>query len=117
MAKISQLPQANTIDGTEQMLGVQGGITKRFSASQLKGQKGDTGAQGQKGEASTVPGPRGDRGLAGADGQSAYHVAVANGFSGTEKQWLRSLKSSASDYKPTKTAGATLYLHKTHGGF
>lgn len=28
----------------------------------------------------------------GADGKSAYEVAVANGFSGTESEWLKSLK-------------------------
>jgi hypothetical protein len=69
MAKISQLPQAGTIDGTEQMLGVQGGITKRFSASQLKGIKGDTG-------------------------QNAYQLAVAGGFTGSVSEWLTSLSGS-----------------------
>lgn len=120
MAKISQLPQATTIDGTEQMLGVQSGITKRFNAALLKGIKGDTGATGPTGAtgaASTVPGPQGETGQAGSNGLSAYQIALANGYTGTEKQWLRSLKGSASDYRPTRTAGATLYLHKTHGGF
>lgn len=31
----------------------------------------------------------------GADGKSAYEVAVANGFVGTEKEWLASLKGEA----------------------
>ena len=48
----------------------------------LKGEKGDTGAQGEKG----------DTGAQGADGLSAYQVAVANGFIGTEEEWLESLK-------------------------
>ena len=30
----------------------------------------------------------------GADGKSAYEVAVANGFSGTESEWLLSLKGT-----------------------
>lgn len=64
MAKISQLPAAGTIDGTEQMLGVQNGITKRFSASALKGQKGDTGPQGPQG----LQGIQGERGLTGLQG-------------------------------------------------
>lgn len=36
-------------------------------------------------------GPTGPQGQAGADGLSAYQVAVANGFVGTEAQWLASL--------------------------
>jgi len=47
------------------------------------GQVLDAGvAKGDPGEDSTVPGPEGD---------SAYEVAVANGFVGTEVQWLSSL--------------------------
>ena len=53
----------------------------------LKGEKGDTGAQGEKGET----------GAQGADGLSAYQVAVANGFVGTEEQWLESLKGEKGD--------------------
>lgn len=64
MAKISQLPQATSIDGTEQVLGVQSGVTKRFSASLLKGVKGDTGAQGPQG----IQGIQGERGLTGLTG-------------------------------------------------
>lgn len=36
-------------------------------------------------------GPTGATGPAGADGDSAYEIAVANGFVGTESQWLASL--------------------------
>lgn len=43
-----------------------------------EGVKGDTGATGATGPA-------------GADGDSAYEVAVSNGFIGTEAQWLASL--------------------------
>ena len=38
-----------------------------------------------------LPGASGADGLDGADGASAYEVAVANGFVGTEPQWLASL--------------------------
>jgi hypothetical protein len=38
-----------------------------------------------------IPGPPGDTGGAGADGDSAYEVAVADGFVGTEADWLLSL--------------------------
>lgn len=36
-------------------------------------------------------------GTPGADGKSAYQVAVDNGFSGTEEQWLLSLKGEKGD--------------------
>ena len=39
-----------------------------------------------------VKGDRGDTGLPGEDGDSAYTVAVNNGFIGTETDWLESLK-------------------------
>ncbi len=34
-------------------------------------------------------------GSAGANGKSAYEIAVANGFDGTETQWLASLKGES----------------------
>lgn len=49
------------------------------------GGSGTTGPQGQKGD-------KGDMGLAGADGKSAYEVAQGNGYTGTEVEWLASLK-------------------------
>lgn len=50
-----------------------------------KGDKGDTGAHGPQGE-------KGDTGATGAAGKSAYELAVANGYKGTEAEWLASLK-------------------------
>lgn len=41
---------------------------------------------------SSVPGPKGDKGDTGARGMSAYEVAVANGFTGTESAWLSDLQ-------------------------
>lgn len=52
-----------------------------------KGDKGDTGAQGIQGE-------KGERGL---QGESAYEVAVDEGFIGTEEEWLASLKGDKGD--------------------
>ncbi len=55
-----------------------------------------------------MPGPRGEtgpRGLPGRDGKSAYQLAVEHGFSGTEQEWLASLKGdsggSSKRYGPT----------------
>lgn len=65
-----------------------------------KGDPGEKGADGRDGEqgprgADGAPGPAGKDGVdgaPGADGDSAYTVAVNNGFIGTEEQWLESLK-------------------------
>ena len=42
----------------------------------------------------TIKGEKGDKGDAGTNGKSAYEVAVANGYSGTQAQWLASLKGA-----------------------
>lgn len=49
-----------------------------------KGEAGPQGPQGIQGE----PGPQGPQGL------SAYQVAVNNGFSGSESEWIKSLKGA-----------------------
>jgi hypothetical protein len=66
------------------------------------GAQGPTGAQGPQGVAGAT-GPQGPIGVAGANGAagvngingtngiSAYQVALNNGFTGTEQQWLTSL--------------------------
>lgn len=55
-----------------------------------QGPTGSTGATGATGPAGDT-GPAGSDGAPGADGDSAYAVAVANGFVGTEAEWLTSL--------------------------
>lgn len=57
----------------------------------LPGAKGDTGATGAPG-ANGLPGVKGDTGERGHDGKSAYEIAVANGYIGSEEAWLYSLK-------------------------
>ena len=52
------------------------------------GAKGDKGEQGERG----LTGAKGDKGSDGLDGKSAYQIAVANGFAGSEAAWLLSLK-------------------------
>lgn len=42
----------------------------------------------------TYRGPQGKPGAQGEPGDSAYEIAVANGFKGTEKQWLDSLSAT-----------------------
>ena len=51
-------------------------------------------------------GDKGDTGSRGADGKSAYEVALQNGFTGTEADWLESLKGQKGDIGEPGAAGA-----------
>lgn len=57
-----------------------------------------------KPKVSTIKGEKGDKGDAGTNGKSAYEVAVANGYTGTQAQWLASLKGA--DGAPGKDGSA-----------
>ena len=59
----------------------------------------------KKGGEDGLPGKDGAKGADGADGKSAYQVAVDNGFSGTEPEWLNSLKATGG--LTTEQAAAT----------
>ena len=61
-----------------------------------KGDKGDQGDPGPKGDTGD-PGPKGDKGDTGDPGASAYEIVVAEGFVGTETEWLASLKGDKGD--------------------
>lgn len=63
----------------------------------LTGAKGDKGSDGLKGKdglpgANGADGLPGKNGVDGKDGKSAYQIAVAQGFAGSEAAWLLSLK-------------------------
>lgn len=66
------------------------------------GAPGATGSQGTPGAA----GSTGATGSTGADGASAYAVAVASGFVGTEAQWLASLIGAPGTTGAAGSAGA-----------
>ncbi len=51
-------------------------------------------------------GQQGEPGPAGSDGLSAYEVAVANGFTGTEEEWLETLVGPQGDIGPAGADGA-----------
>lgn len=117
-AKLANLPSAEGAKGDKGDQGEQG----------PRGEKGDTGAQGPKGDQGEVgpqgpqgeqgiQGPKGDPGQDGAngkngvdgkdgkdgqDGKSAYELAVANGFKGSEAEWLESLKGDAAQIDTSK---------------
>ena len=59
----------------------------------VPGEKGETGEKGEPGE----PGKDGIDGRDGADGKSAYLLAVEHGYSGSESEWLTSLKGEKGD--------------------
>lgn len=44
-----------------------------------------------------IDGKDGTNGIDGKDGKSAYEVAITNGFTGTEQEWLLSLKGDKGD--------------------
>lgn len=68
--------------------------TTWVDGGQMRGPQGATGDPG-------------DAGADGADGLSAYDLAVINGFSGTEIQWLASLVGAQGETGATGATGAT----------
>ena len=66
----------------------------------IKGEKGDKGDPGENGA-------DGQPGKQGADGLSAYQIAFDNGFTGTEAEWLASLKGEAGPQGPKGDTGST----------
>lgn len=74
------------IEWLESLKGADGkdGINGKDGADGLPGKDGIDGKNGADGH----------DGVNGIDGKSAYEIAVANGFIGTESEWLESLKGS-----------------------
>ena len=67
-----------------------------LSLESLKGSDGRDGVDGKDG-ANGLPGKDGidgEPGVNGTDGKSAYIIAVEHGFTGTETEWLASLKGA-----------------------
>lgn len=64
--------------------------------------KGDPGERGEKGD----PGGMGPEGPVGRDGLSAFELAKTKGFSGTEDEWLLSLKGERGDIGPAGEKGS-----------
>lgn len=63
--------------------------TEQQWLSSLKGVKGDKGDKGDQG----IQGVQGIQGIQGERGYSAYDIAVQKGFSGSEDDWLLSVKA------------------------
>lgn len=90
------LPGRNGTDGTNGKSAYEIAVSNGFVGTEtewlisLKGSDGKDGVNGIDGS----DGSPGINGIDGADGKSAYEIAVNNGFVGTEKEWLISLKGS-----------------------
>ena len=80
-----------TIAGTNELMSVPYAL---FSANGTPGPAGAAGPQGPIGPIGPAgaAGTNGINGTNGTNGSSAYQIAIANGFVGTEAQWLASLK-------------------------
>ena len=81
------------------------GTAAQWLAS-LVGSKGDTGATGATGPQG-LTGATGAQGPVGPQGLSAFEVAKANGYVGSEKNWLASLVGPKGDTGATGPTGPT----------
>ena len=85
-------------DGLAGPQGLQGeqGIAGPEGQTGPQGEAGLAGPQGLQGEQGIAgpEGPTGPQGLQGEQGASAYNVALANGFQGSQTDWLNSLKGT-----------------------
>ena len=81
--------------GEQGVPGVKGDAGERGA----QGERGLDGAPGEKGRDGVdgLPGTPGKNGVDGKDGKSAYQIAVAQGFAGSEADWLASLKGEKGD--------------------
>jgi hypothetical protein len=85
----------NGIDGATGPQGIQGeqGPIGPQGIAGTNGVEGVDGAQGPQGPQGPIgltgpQGAAGTQGIAGANGLSAYEIAVLNGYTGTQQQWL-----------------------------
>ena len=95
------------LQGLQGVRGLQGerGLPGADGAKGDKGEQGERGLTGAKGDKGSdgldgkdgLPGAKGADGLPGKDGKSAYQIAVAQGFAGSEADWLASLKGEKGD--------------------
>ncbi|WP_308902431.1 collagen-like triple helix repeat-containing protein [Latilactobacillus curvatus] len=95
MTEVSKLMRTNT-DGTEAQVYPEthpSAVVGLDEYLKTHGGSGGTGAKGDKGD-------KGDAGL------SAYQVAVQSGFTGTEAQWIASLKGATGAAGPKGDTGS-----------
>ena len=93
------------------MKGEKGEDGKKGAAG-ADGKDGKDGLKGDKGD----PGVKGDSGAAGAAGLSAYEIAKAGGFKGTEEEWIESLKGTPGAKGDSGVAGTNCEIVKDSAG-
>jgi Collagen triple helix repeat (20 copies) len=106
---VGELPTTGNTNGDAWLVGGDLYVwndTQFDNAGPLQGPVGPQGPAGATGAAGAT-GPQGPAGTNGIDGESAYEIAVANGFVGTEAAWLASLKGATGDTGATGATGAT----------
>ena len=65
-------------------------VFESWIANNVQGERGEQGVAGRDG----INGTNGQDGEDGSDGLSAYQVAVSLGYTGTQKEWIASLKGA-----------------------
>ncbi len=118
---LTSLKGADGADGTDGLSAYDIAVADGFAGTEadwltsLQGAAGRDGASGANGlngvdgrdGAVGVNGADGRNGTNGADGRSAYEIAVAHGFTGTEANWLASLKGATGATGQQGATGAT----------
>jgi len=91
------------------------GAEGKNGAAGTDGKDGKDGKDGLKGDKGN-PGVKGDSGVAGAAGLSAYEIAKAGGFKGTEEEWIESLKGTPGAKGDSGVAGTNCEIVKDSAG-
>lgn len=110
--KINELPvmAVSSLSGNDHFLVVDDDKARLLNLSDfqtwiqtvVKGEKGDQGVAGKNGTNGTV-------GTNGTNGKSAYEIALDNGFSGSESDWIKSVQGVKGDKGDTGTNGLNGY--------
>ena len=80
--KVDNIPDINSnIEANKVVFEDGENFQEKYNKGELKGQAGENGTNGVDGE----------------NGKSAFEIAVENGFTGTEQEWLESLKGKDAD--------------------
>ena len=93
------------------MKGEKGEDGKKGAAG-ADGKDGKDGLKGDKGD----PGVKGDSGAVGAAGLSAYEIAKAGGYAGTEEEWIESLKGTPGAKGDSGVAGTSCTAEEDSAG-
>jgi hypothetical protein len=107
-----------TVMGTSQLMSVPYALYAKTSGNG-QGPAGPQGIQGLPGTNGAVgaTGLTGSQGPAGNNGKSAYQIAVANGYVGTEAQWLTSLQGAVGSAGTNGNNGQSAYQLAAANGY